>query len=103
MCVWSLVVLTTCMFVQTPNASQFPEVDVASKFVNPQNLNVPNLNTPNASRVLYSLSNATSSQIIDKMRKQRFFVRINQAEQPHTGINPYISLGPEGDRLTRYS
>lgn len=72
MCIWCLV-FTGCLFVQTPDSSQFPEVDLGSKLIGPQSQQPSSL-----CKVLRQLNGAPSSKVIDTMREKQVFIRQSQ-------------------------
>lgn len=94
---WCLIVLTVCMFVETPNSSLFPDVDFASRIVGPPRFSISDLSL-SISQLFYSLSNAKSSQIIGKLRNKRFYVwRSSNTRQPNGG-HVSLALVAEKDR-----
>jgi len=94
---WCLIVLTVCMFVETPNFSLFPDVDFASRTVGPPRFSISDLSL-SISQLFYSLSNAKSSQIIGKLRNKRFYVwKSSNTRQPNGG-HVSLALAAEKDR-----
>ena len=87
---WSLVVLAVCMNVQLPNASLFPEIDFASKCVEP-------LGESGPSSLLFPLSNSNSSEIRQRIRNVRFFVGVQQIENNDVGHVEINTNGQLGD------
>lgn len=69
MCAWCLFVLVACMFVQTPNSTAFPEVDVISRVLESSS-------DATESPQFSALNNSTSRQVIKHLRGRRLFIRI---------------------------
>jgi hypothetical protein len=79
---WCCVVLFVCMFVPVPISSKFPEIDFASKCVQPPGT----VTGESLSELLYPLSNSTSDEIRRRLAGKRFFVGV-EAVGERTGID----------------
>ena len=92
------------MFIQTPNTSLFPEIDIASKTA----ADVNHGETPyfedtprTVSQLLWPLSNACSIEIRRRLRAKRFFVRLLDNESQDGGTkNVVIKLQDNGMLLS---
>ena len=73
--------LVTAMFIQTPNTSLFPEIDIASKIVTEDGYEPhPFLAASSFTQLLWPLSNAGSVEIRRRLAATRFFVRLSDKD-----------------------
>jgi hypothetical protein len=84
--VWCLVALASTMFIQTPNTSLFPEIDVAAKIGIEDTHDPPQPFAESRSLIdlLFPLSNAGSLTIRHAMRGTHFYARFSEREYEGT-------------------
>jgi hypothetical protein len=81
------------MFIQTPNTSLFPEIDLASKSATDVNHGETRYleDTPNTlSQLLRPLSNSYSIEIRRRLHAKRFFVRFSDNEFQDGGAKAVV-------------
>ena len=70
------------MFIQTPNTSLFPEVDIASKLGTEKGYEAtPFMEPRSLTQLLWPLSNAGTLEIRRRLIGQRFFVRFSDTNE----------------------
>jgi len=77
--VWCLGILMYTLFVPTPNLSMFPEIDVASKVVVTESHLYRGFEAYPISKLLSSLSNASSREIWKALSPYNLYVRYSGA------------------------
>ena len=96
--------LGLCLRIQVPNASLFPEIDIASKGVAGKSSAPPVdvLGNPRSfSQLVYPLSNSRSGQIRRRLTSSRFFVRSSYMEEDRTIGHVVLTLRENGSPLDK--
>jgi hypothetical protein len=95
------------MRVQAPNSSLFPEIDFAAKCIDLNTPNRPSQSgnlraTTTIARLLYSISNATSSDVQKRIAASRFYVGVMGGKPLEDGVDHVaISLEDGMEKLIK--
>jgi hypothetical protein len=79
--VWCFIVFFVALWIEIPNLSQFPEIDIASKVVQGETDGSSDTTTT-FTKLLSPLSNAGSIEIRKRLAFSRFYVRFSNDETP---------------------
>ena len=75
-----------------------PEIDLGSRFIDQQSVNLSVSNRPTISQFIYPLSNASSSQIIKTMQGKCFYTPISTIDLPYNRGHITMNLVVEDER-----
>ena len=81
------------MFIQTPNTSLFPEIDIAAKLGTEKGYEAtPFMEPRSLTQLLWPLSNAGSLEIRRRLTGQRFFVRFSDSNEYQEDTNRVVIM-----------